>query len=267
MVEELFQEEGQVVNIILIVVIFLLLMAVAMVLFFVLSRRRIIKTELEKANLEIEYQKEILQSTIVTQEEERQRIAQDMHDAISSKLNVVSLHANMLTDTNNAPGETKKIADNIVKVTSTVLENSRKIAHDLLPPTLQKFGLAAAMEELCDEVIETGRFEVHGDFNYSEGCISEEKELHLFRIAQELISNAIKYSEAKTLTLELVVKNKQLCFKYKDDGKGFDLANARLAKGLGLSGIRNRVEILNAQLEMQSEIGNGLLVQIFIELD
>ena len=90
-------------------------MALAIVLFFYFSRRRIIKTELEKANLEINYQREVLQSTIITQEEERKRIAQDLHDAISSKLNVVSLNANMLSDTSISTEETVKIAENIEK--------------------------------------------------------------------------------------------------------------------------------------------------------
>lgn len=267
MVEELFSEENQLVNIILIVIIFLSLMAVAMVMFFFFSRRKIIKAELEKANLEIEHQKEVLQSTIVTQEEERQRIAQDLHDAISSKLNVVSLNANMLTDSSGSSEESIKIADSILKVTSTVLENSRRIAHDLLPPTLQKFGLVAALEELCDEVTDTGTFKVNQNFDYPAGCLPADQELHIFRIAQELFNNAIKYSEASTLELTLKREGQDLVFEYHDNGKGFDIEEAKLAKGLGMSGIENRADILDATLEMQSADNEGLLVRLTKTLD
>lgn len=242
-------------------------MALAIVLFFYFSRRRIIKTELEKANLEINYQREVLQSTIITQEEERKRIAQDLHDAISSKLNVVSLNANMLSDTSISTEETVKIAENIVKVTSTVLENSRKIAHDLLPPTLDKFGLEAAMEELCDEIGDARAFKIDTNFQYGLNLLSQDDELHLFRIIQELLNNTIKYAEAKSVQLSLVANGSEVILTYKDDGKGFDVAEAKKAKGLGLSGITNRVEILNASMEMSSSIGNGILVRIQKRLD
>ena len=98
MVEALPNPEKEVVKIILLALAILIFMGVAIVLFFYFSRKKIIKTQLEKAHLEIAYQKELLQATILTQEEERKRIAQDLHDAISSKLNVVSLNANFLIE-------------------------------------------------------------------------------------------------------------------------------------------------------------------------
>jgi len=260
--QEMVSEEQQIITIILIAISLLVLMSIAIVLFFYFSRRRITKTELEKANLEIEHQKEVLRSTIITQEEERKRIAQDMHDAISSKLNVVSLNANMLLEANIAAAETNKIADSILKVTTTVLESSRKIAYDLLPPTLHKFGLVASLEELCDEVNETGKFKVKFKFNYAEKTLLSDEELHLFRIAQELFNNAIKHSEATTLKLGLFSEENLLKFHYKDDGKGFLLSEARNAKGLGISGIENRAAILNAHLNIETAPGEGLFVEI-----
>ena len=101
-------------------------MSIAIVLFFYFSRKKIVKTELEKARLEIDHQKELLQSTILTQEDERKRIAQDLHDAISSKLNVVSLNASILTDANISVEEANKIGGSIYDVTSNVLESSRR---------------------------------------------------------------------------------------------------------------------------------------------
>ena len=106
----------QITNIIIIALVLLLLMSAAIVIFFYLSRKRIVKTQLEKANLEIAHQKEMLQATIIVQEEERKRIAQDLHDAISSKLNIVSLNANMLSESGIPSEETNKIADSILQV-------------------------------------------------------------------------------------------------------------------------------------------------------
>lgn len=243
----------------------LILMVIAIVAFFYFSRKRIIKTELEKANLEISYQKEIIQSTIITQEEERKRIAQDLHDAISSKLNVVSLKANMLMDGAISLEEANKTAESILNITSTVLESSRKIAHDLLPPTLDKFGLQAALEELCEELEETRRFKIAYNLKYGQNLLTQDEELHLFRIVQELFNNAIKHSQAPKIDLSLYTKENSVTLEYKDNGKGFELEHALKAKGLGMSGIENRLVILNGKLDMTTSPGNGLQVIITLE--
>ncbi|GAB5400199.1 MAG: hypothetical protein Aureis2KO_17840 [Aureisphaera sp.] len=260
--EEVLNSENQITNIILIAIGLLLLMSIAIVLFFYFSRKKIIKAELEKARLEIDHQKELLQATIITQEEERSRIAQDLHDAISSKLNVVSLNANFLTEAEVTKEEANKFGQSILTITSTVLENSRRIAHDLLPPTLSKFGLEAALEELCDEVSESGKFQVNYQADYPMEILPEEDELHLFRVVQELFNNSIKYSEASHIDLSLTKLDSGVQLGYKDNGKGFDMSEALKAKGLGMSGIQNRADILKATLVMKSAPNEGIQVKI-----
>ena len=262
MVEELLQGDNQIINIILIAIALLIVMGLAIVFFFYFSRKRIIKSELEKANLKIANQKNVLQATIITQEEERKRIAQDLHDAISSKLNIVSLNANMLSLKDISSEETNKIANSILKVTGNVLESSRKIAHDLLPPTLDKFGLEAALEELCEEVADTNTFQVDCNIEYPEHFLTKDEELHVFRIVQELFNNSIKYSEATKLNLHSETKEDSLIFQYTDNGKGFNVSTAKKAKGLGMSGIENRVAILSATHTIISSPGNGISVTL-----
>ena len=265
MVEELFTGEDQIISIILMAIGLFVIMSLAIIAFFYFSRKRIIKAELEKANMEIEHQKEVLQSTLITQEEERKRIAQDLHDAISSKLNVVSLNANFLIEDSISLKETNTIGKHILSITSTILESSRKIAHDLLPPTLQKFGLEAALEELCEEVGETKKFEILHDLNYDSGFLSNDKELHLFRIVQELMNNSIKHSEATQIELIVKIKENLLYLQYSDNGNGFDLNNIQNAKGLGMSGINNRADILNGKVLVDSSIGNGIKFKIEVQ--
>lgn len=264
MVEELFDTQSQAINIIIIAIGVVFLMSFAIVLFFYFSRRKITKTELEKAKLEIDYQKNLLQATIVTQEEERKRIAQDLHDAISSKLNVVSLNANMLGDADITSEESNRIGASIHQVTATVLENSRRIAHDLLPPTLEKFGLQAAVEELCEEIAETQSFDLRHLVTYSDRQLQPEQELHIFRIIQELMNNTIKHSGATAIQLELTSAENQLSLRYEDNGRGFDLRKLKAAKGLGMSGIENRAALLGATLEIDSSPNNGIDVSLII---
>ncbi|RMA58846.1 sensor histidine kinase [Ulvibacter antarcticus] len=260
--EDILQSENQIQNLIFMVLVVMVLMAVAIVAFFYFSRKKIVKTELEKANMQIEHQKEVIQSTLITQEAERKRIAQDLHDAISSKLNIVSLNANFLTEGDISMDDVHKFGTSILKVTTTVLESSRQIAHDLLPPTLEKFGLAEALDELCDEAGESGAFKVERSLNYNEKDLSEVQELHLFRIVQELFSNSIKYAIPTIITLNVESKENTVSLLYSDNGKGFDLSEAKKAKGLGLSGMENRAVILNGVLSIKSSPGNGIEVMV-----
>lgn len=262
--EELLGSEGDIFVIIIMAVALPLIMAVAMVLFFYFSRRKISNAELEKANLKIRYQKEVIQSTLIAQEHERKRIAQDLHDDISSKLNIVSLNANILMEDGITSEDANTFGRGILSVTSTVLESSRRIAHDLLPPTLEKFGLQSALEELCDEARISRSFYILSEFEYEENFLGKDQELQLFRIAQELVSNTIKYAEASKIEISLVNRETVLNFGYIDNGNGFDVSEAKKVKGLGITGIENRASILGANLTIDSSLGNG--ISVFLKL-
>lgn len=262
--EQIVSAENQIVNIILIAIILLIVMSVAIVLFFYFSRRKIVRSELEKATMQIKHQKDVIQFTLITQEAERNRIAQDLHDAISSKLNIVSLNANILTEENIPSTDANKIGNSILKVTTNVLESSRKIAHALLPPTLDKFGFQAALEELCEEVSETGAFKLNYRINYDNEFLSSESELHLFRIVQELFNNSIKHAEASEINLKIETLENLLTLNYTDDGKGFEYEEKKMSKGLGMNGLENRVAILNGSFNFETSPGNGINVTIMI---
>ena len=102
--------EKEIVEIIFYISGFFIVIAVTLIIFFYFSRKKIIQKELEKKDLEIQYQKELLSAVIITQEEERKRIAQDLHDDISSKLNIVSLNSYLLTALNLTENETLGIS-------------------------------------------------------------------------------------------------------------------------------------------------------------
>ncbi|MDY8138423.1 sensor histidine kinase [Aquimarina sp. 2201CG5-10] len=264
MEKELLQEDAQIIVIILIAIMILLLMSGALVLFFFFSRKKIVATELEKANLEISYQKDLLYATIETQEEERKRIAQDIHDAISAKLNVVSLSTNVLIDGKLDKKEEAHTLQHILNVTTGTLESSRRLAHNLLPPILENFGLQAAIEELCDEFINSKKVSVGYKIEYKE-FLSKSNELHLFRIIQELLNNSVRHGEAKTVTLTIKSHEQQLKINYTDDGKGFDQQVVEKKKGIGLKNIESRVDILDGELSYHSEVGKGAFFNIMIK--
>lgn len=255
MVQEFQTEESKLIFALIFAVIFLVLTSLGVILFFVFSRRKIIQKEKEKADMRIANQEKVLQTSIAVQETERKRIAQDLHDAISSKLNVVSLTTNVLLSDSQINENQKQTLEQILDITSTTLESSRRIAHDLLPPILSKFGLKAALQELFDEFCKNTTINI--EYNLEELQLSETNQLHLFRIVQELINNSVRHGKANKIDVSLLSKPSGFKFNYSDNGKGFDVLEVNKNAGIGLQNIKSRTKILDAELVINSVINEG----------
>ncbi len=253
-------QESEIIEIIVYSFIAFLLMGLVLILFFYFSRKKIIQKEFEKKDLEIQYQKELLSSVIITQEEERKRIAQDLHDDISSKLNIVSLNSHLLTTPNLTETEVGEITNNIINLTVKALDNSRKIAHGLLPPVLDKFGLHAGVEELCLEFSSSKAVKVNYENKTVFDIIDNDKHLHVFRILQELMNNSLRHGKASIISIIFEKKNeKNWCF-YTDDGIGFEMKSDENKKGLGMKNIESRIAFLNGKMTLDSAINKGISV-------
>jgi signal transduction histidine kinase len=252
--------EKEIVAIILYTSCFFMVVAIFLVAFFYFSRKKIIQKELEKRDLEIHLQKEQLHAVIVAQEEERKRIAQDLHDDISSKLNIVSLNTHLLSAPNLTEDETQEITGNIINLTAKALENSRKIAHNLLPPVFEKFGLNAGVEELCDEFESSKSVKVHYNNEIDFDAKEIDRHLHIFRILQELMSNSLRHGKATEIWIKFKNENGINSCTYEDNGIGFNIENSENQKGLGMKNIDSRISFLNGTLKIDSQIGKGIQV-------
>lgn len=253
--------ENEIVLVILYTSFFFIILAVVLIVFFYYSRKKILQKEIEKRESEISHQKVLLQAVIETQEVERKRIAQDLHDDISSKLNIVALNAHLLTTPNLSLKELEDIKLNVIALTGKALENSRKIAHDLLPPVLEKFGLDAGIEELCMEFSSakgvTVRYENEVTFDETKA----RKHLHVFRILQELLNNSIRHGKATQMNVRFVPNGEYIKCLYADNGIGFDESDCVHQKGLGLKNIESRISFLNGSLSFHSEVNAGVNVE------
>ena len=239
---------------------FFIVMAVVIVLFFYFSRKKIIQKEVEKKDLEIQYQKELLSAVIITQEEERKRIAQDLHDDISSKLNIVSLNSHLLTAPGLTESETIEITKTIIELTSKALDNSRKIAHGLLPPVLDKFGLHAGIEELCLEFSSSKAVEVQYENTSIFDSTDTDRHLHVFRILQELMNNSLRHGKASRISIFCEDNQEMKRLTYQDNGIGFDTSNTATQKGLGMKNIESRVAFLKGEIIFTSSLNEGVSV-------
>lgn len=233
----------------------MLCMALALVGFFGKTQRKLLAQKLAS-------QEQILQGTLLAQEEERSRIAKDLHDDIGSKLNVAFLHTQRL---NNNPERTTEIVSEISEILNTTIDATRRISHELLPPTLQKFGLAEALKELCEGYTKTGyvTFDLQVKAVASH-VTSPEKSLHLFRLLQELIKNSIVHGKAKLIQIHFITGGTGPHFHYQDDGQGFD-AHTSKPKGLGMSNIDSRIKLIKGHWSFDTAPGKGFTAQINLD--
>lgn len=252
--------DSEVIKVIVYTFVAFLLMAFVLIMFFYFSRKKIIKQEIEKKNLELNYQKDLLNAVIITQEEERKRIAQDLHDDISSKLNIVSLNSHMLKADNLTAAEMEEITSNIISLNTKALENSRRIAHDLLPPVLEKFGLNAGIAELAAEFNSSKAVQVDYESHVNFDSIDRKKHLHIFRILQELMNNSLRHGKATEISIIFELLNGRTVCTYSDNGKGFDTKSEKNQKGLGMKNIEGRIHFINGSLKITSAPKKGVQV-------
>ncbi|MES2746932.1 MAG: histidine kinase [Bacteroidota bacterium] len=249
--------DSEIIKVIVYTFLAFMLMALVLILFFYFSRKKIMKQQLEKKNLELNYQKDLLSAVIITQEEERKRIAQDLHDDISSKLNIVSLNSHMLNAPDLTKAETNEITENIISLTTKALENSRRIAHDLLPPVLEKFGLNAGIAELALEFNSSKSVNVNYESHVNFETVDRQKHLHIFRVLQELMNNSLRHGKATEIVIIFeVVKGVNTC-SYSDNGLGFDVDDKKNQKGLGMKNIEGRINFIKGAMKITSHLNKG----------
>lgn len=217
------------------------------------------KSELEirEKMLEAERQKQIT-SFIDGQEEERKRLSRDLHDGIGQTLAAVKLRLEGLSARSaiDLPDEHKEIK----ALVDLSINDVRRMSDNLMPVLLQQFGLSSALRHLCDS---TG-LEVVFSQSGSAKSVEESRATCLFRIAQESISNAMKHAHAKEIQVNLTYNEKGIKLLISDNGIGFDPDVRNKDKGHGLFNISERVRIFNGQFTLQTRVGQGTTIEIFI---
>ena len=238
-------------------IVFMFVMGITLIAFFYFSKKKLVQKELEKKDIELQHSKDLLEATLEVQEKERKRIAQDLHDDISSTLNVVSLNCHLLTLENLEKEKEAEIINTIVTLSSNVLENSRRIAHNLFPPVFDKFGLNAGIEELCKEFNTVGNVTVSYRSDVIFSNADTERHMHIFRILQELINNSIRHGKATKVDIQFDAAGNRTRCVYSDNGKGFDTESPEHKKGLGIKNIQSRINFLKGDFAVESVINRG----------
>jgi two-component system, NarL family, sensor kinase len=210
-----------------------------------------------------EWQQARIKAEIDTLENERKRIASDLHDELGPMLSAIKLQVNHLEPTD----ETEKlILEKSSGQIDEIIQRFREISYNLLPNTLVRKGLTKAVDEFIGKMSETHAISIQ--FHYpKELKVAVEKEINIYRIIQEITHNTIKHSRANELTIKLDEKTKELVLQTKDNGIGFNYtAQQNNSSGLGLLNLQSRVAVLNAQLLVITEPGKGTQYLITIPI-
>lgn len=241
-------------------ILIMLAFALAFVLFATYSQKKLLRKQ-------VLHQEQLLHSNILTQEEERKRIARDLHDEIGSKLNVILLNIYRLKEVAMKYSDVSEITDEVESVIHKTIDSTRRISHELLPPTLEEFGLIEAIHEFQYSINQVGS--VHMNFQVDEEPLNiEEKliELNLFRVLQELTNNSIRHGGASKIEVAVHTEKDRLVFDYSDNGCGFDISHAEQKKGLGMKNIESRLKMIDAEYSYKTEEGAGLKLTVSVKL-
>jgi len=249
----------------------MLILAIAIILFVVAYQKKVIRQQAAMQALKTAHQKSLLQSIINTQEKERNRIAQDLHDDVGAMLSAIKLSVNLLHRKAPAESDIKHQANDTKQMIDEAIGSVRRISKELLPATLNEFGLVDALDELTSKLAKTTGVKIAFDHNGENIRYESPLELALFRITQELINNSLKHAQAKHLNVSFTNSAKHIELVVEDDGVGFDYEavkkRAGKDQGLGLRNIESRLSIVeHPVIDIDSNSGKGTSIKIKLDL-
>ncbi len=228
------------------------------------------QNKLNQVRKEKKAQEEFTKRLIEAQENDRKRIASELHDSIGHGLLISKNRLQLsLNEDDLSPDTAAKIQD-VSEMLSGTLNEVREISYNLHPYQIERLGLSKAIRSIIDKVSESVKISFTCMIDEIDGLLSAESEITLFRIVQECVNNIIRHSEATEAILNVSRDKKEISVFVSDNGKGMDLSALRGEKhkhGLGLEGMAERARIINAELLIDSTISNGTTVKLVIPLD
>ncbi|MBY0476628.1 MAG: sensor histidine kinase [Chitinophagaceae bacterium] len=211
-------------------------------------------------------QNELFNSIAVIQDKERKRIAEDIHDSLGSLLSAAKLKLSSLkeeqTNSSNKESENWQVTFQLLDEASAELRN---ISHNIMPASLSKLGLVAALKNLISQMSSSSAIQMNFSAHDFKERINEATEMSIYRIVLELINNVVKHANPTKTTVQLIKYPDYINISVEDNGKGFDFESEMVSKkGIGLDNILSRVNYLKGKLDIDTSPGRGTTVIIDI---
>jgi len=221
-----------------------------------LQQRRISELETEK-------QLAATEAVLRGEEQERSRLAKDLHDGLGGMLSGIKYSFNTMKGNLILTPENHQAFERSMDMLDSSIKEMRRVAHNMMPETLVRFGLDTALKDYCNDINQSGALQVtYQSLGLENETFDPTTAITIYRIVQELVTNTMKHAAAKTAIVQLTKANDQLTITIEDDGKGFDPAILTRSKGIGWTNIQHRIDFLKGKLDINSEPGKGTSVHI-----
>lgn len=235
----------------------MLVLAIGLVVFIIFHQRKVIKYQMQLQKMEDEQQKILLNASIRWQEEERQRIAADLHDDAGPLLATARLYLNENLIHQEVSVQLQSIF-NAKQIIDDTIQLIRNISHSLMPPTLKNFGLESAVNDLFQKISGSGSINASSRFHDYRHRLKPEQELLIFRVIQELVNNILKHSHSSFLHITQNYYDDKFYIRIHHDGRGITQADFeklnKSALGLGLKNIQSRMKVLHGTIHFEKDL-------------
>lgn len=220
-----------------------------------LQKQKIIELEKDKQLLTID-------AMLKGQEEERSRIAKELHDGLGSMLSGTKLSFMNVKENLLLSPEQSMLFEKSLSMLDNTIGDLRKIAQNLMPEALVKFGLHEALRDFCDSIQSSSGVKVLYQQVGEKRKLGNTAEVFIYRIIQELVNNATRHADANQIMVQLSMSQNKTGIAVEDDGKGFDKRNLIQTKGAGMANINYRVKYFNGVSDIVTAPGSGTSVNI-----
>jgi len=246
----------------------MLALTIGLIVFIIFHQRKVIRFQMQLQKMEFDQQKMLLNASIRLQEEERQRIAADLHDDAGPLLATARLYLNENLVNLDKTTQLQNIY-NAKQIIDDTIQLIRNISHSLMPPTLKNFGLESAVNDLFQKISSSGSMNASSRFHDYRERLQPETELIIFRVIQELVNNILKHSNASFIHLTQNTNNNKFFIRLHHDGRGltqsdFEKLN-KSSVGLGLKNIQSRLKVLHGKIFFEKDISQTYF-KVTIEL-
>ncbi|MGE0770600.1 MAG: sensor histidine kinase [Cyclobacteriaceae bacterium] len=232
------------------------------ILYRTISQKREMKEELWQRIRENDFRKQMLGAALESQEDERKKISKNLHDDVGMML--MTMRVSLSNMQNSEAKDLKELVD-------ATHERIKRISWDLMPPTLEHFGLTNSLKEMCSKL--TGKDGTSVIFAETglPGRLDKNQEVLLYRIAQEAVNNAIRHAGGSHILVKMAWLSGHLDLSVSDNGRGFDFSPVQHGfsgrHGLGIYNLENRAQLLGGKLEYKKNLPTGTILSVRLQLN
>lgn len=214
--------------------------------------------------LETEKQLAATEAVLKGEEHERTRLAKDLHDGLGGLLSGIKHALNTMKGNLIMTPENAQAFERSIDMLDSAIQEMRRVAHNMMPEALVKFGLDTALRDFCNDMAQSGALNIrYQSIGLNEAGIEQTTAITVYRIVQELVNNVLKHAAARQAIVQVTKTDGHLSITVEDDGKGFDTAVLKGSKGIGWSSVQARVDFLGGRIDVDSAPGKG--TSVFIE--